>query len=265
MIATCLKFTARPGDDLDDDRFAGVSLADRAALEVALRLGEALHDEVLAVTLGPRSSERVLRDSTACGVDRVLHIECPADRDSRDVAFELAHAVRGAAIVTCGDQSSDRGSGSVPAFVAHHIGAAQALGLVRVDVPVGGASEIRVLRRLDGGRREVLDVPMPCVLSVEGSVATLRRAGLRAALLSSQVVVERRPASPEHHPLPPAVITPFRPRARALPAPIGTAALARLRILTDAIGSPSHGELIELGPRQSAERIADALTEWGFL
>ncbi|MEK7425461.1 MAG: mycofactocin-associated electron transfer flavoprotein beta subunit [Actinomycetota bacterium] len=263
MIAVCLKFTARGGPD--DDRFSGVSAADQAALETALLLSAAGGDEVLAVAAGPRAVRRILRDALACGARRALHIECAPDGDSRDIAFELAAAVRGADVVVCGDHSLDRGSGSVPAFIAHHLHAAQALGLVSVEAPAPAAQSIKAVRRLDGGRREVLEVPLPCVLSVEGSVASLRRAALPDALASTAAAIEHRIASPPHHFAPPAVVTPFRPRARTLPAPAGDDVLGRLRLLTDAVGHSAHGEHVELTPRAGAERIVEVLREWGHV
>ena len=55
MIAVCLKWTPSRldggplGPDPGDDRFAGVSPADRAALELALRLAAVTGTEVVAV------------------------------------------------------------------------------------------------------------------------------------------------------------------------------------------------------------------------
>ncbi|MFM2071038.1 MAG: hypothetical protein RLZZ623_1301 [Actinomycetota bacterium] len=265
MIAACLKFTAPPGHELDDDRFAGISPADRAALEIALRLADVRADHVMVVAAGPRAADRMLRAALACGAATAIRIDSPPDRDSRDTAFELAEAVRGADVVVCGDYSLDRGSGSVPAFIAHRLSAAQALGLVSLDPGHASARSIRAVRRLDGGRREVLDVPVPCVISVEGSVASLRRASLRRALQSADAVIESRPAAPAHHAVPAVIVTPFRPRARTLAAPAAADVLGRLRLLTDALGTPAHGETIELAPRASAERILAALHGWGYL
>ncbi|MEX0846812.1 MAG: mycofactocin-associated electron transfer flavoprotein beta subunit [Ilumatobacteraceae bacterium] len=264
MIAACLKWTAPPGDE-SDDRFAGVSAADLAALEVALRLGESLDVPVVAVASGPVGAERALRDALACGASRAVRIEAPADADSRDVAFELAQATADASIVVCGDYSLDRGSGSVPAFVAHHRRAAQALGLVQIDFDRCHLGAVHALRRLDGGRREVLTVPTPCVLSVEGSVASLRRAGLKQSLAARTAAVEVRVSPPPHHHTVAAIITPYRPRARVLPSPHGDDALSRLRAITDLGAAPARGETIELEPRAAAERIAAALRDWGYL
>jgi electron transfer flavoprotein beta subunit len=267
MIVACLKWTARPGaPDQVDDRFAGVSAADQAALEVALGLAGHLGVEVTAIAVGPAGAERALRDALACGASRAVRIDAPTGLGSADVGGAIAHAVAGAEVVVCGDYSLDRGTGSVPAFVAHHLGAAQALGLVSVHIGSGGSSDhLAAVRRLDGGRREVLQVPLPCVLSVEGSVATLRRAGLRASLTSRTAPVEVVPCTVPVHAGPSAIVTPFRPRARVMPAPSGDDVLARLRALTDTGAAPARGEVVTAPPDEAAERIVRALREWGYL
>lgn len=266
MIVACLKWSSRP-DAPDDDRFAGVSPADQAALEIALVLGAARGEDVVAVSVGPVGAEAALRNALACGAGRAVRIELtgpaePAEADSRDVAAALAGVAVGASLVVCGDYSLDRGSGSVPAFLAHRLGAAQALGLVAIDA--AGTGPVRAVRRLDGGRREVLDVAGPCVLSVEGSVAVLRRAGLKAALASRQVDIEVLRAGADHQPHSGSA-APYRPRARVLAAPQGAAALDRLLALKDGGGSSHRGETIEAAPTEAAARIVDALRSWGYL
>jgi electron transfer flavoprotein beta subunit len=274
MIAVCLKWTQarRDGDqsgpDPSDDRFAGVSPADRSALELALCLAESLGTNVTVLTAGPSGAERALRDSIAAGAAHAVRLDMPADADSRDVAFELAQLLGDATIVLCGDYSLDRGSGSVPAFIAHHRRIAQALGLVAIDVDktasVAG-DVVHATRRLDGGRRELLAVSTPCVLSVEGSLATLRRAPLPRALASRSAPIHVVPTPPAHHHGAPTIVSPYRPRARVMPAPVGDDALDRLRLLTDTGAGPARGETVSLEPRAAAERIAAALRTWGYL
>jgi electron transfer flavoprotein beta subunit len=128
----CVKWTAQEIDaDAADVRFAGVSEADQAALETALVLGEHLSQPVTAVTVGPAAAERALRDAIACGATSAVRVDATDELESVDVARELA-AVTAGSIVVCGDYSTDRGSGSVPAFLAHHLGVPQALGVVTV-------------------------------------------------------------------------------------------------------------------------------------
>ena len=85
--------------------------------------------------------------------------------------------------------------------------------------------------------------PSPCVVSVEGGVARLRRAGF-VGHVARRGRIDRRGSSSTcrrcHDGAAP-LVRPYRPRARALAAPTGDT-LDRLRELTDAGGSPAHGE-----------------------
>ena len=254
-IAVCMKWVSRAGESADDARFAGISESDQAALEIGFRLAERLDGDVTAIVVGPAGADIALRDAMACGARRAVRVEAPSSISSEDVAHQLSRHVAAATIVVCGDVSADRGSGAVPAFLAHRLGRAQALGLVAVSLTgTGTDAGLDALRRLDGGRRERLRVPMPCVVSVEGSVASLRRAGLRAALAATVSITEQTP-----------VVTPFRPRARVLAAPHGADVLARLRTLTDASVDAVRGENVTLDPAAAAARIVEALREWGYL
>lgn len=264
MIAACIKWVAgRP--ERGDERFAGISAADQAAVELALRHASLLGDEVLVVTAGPAAADTVLRDALACGAARAVRLDLGADLDadiaSAAVAAALAGVVHGAAFVWCGDYSTDRGSGSVPAFLAAELRARQALGIVTVSL--GDGTTVEATRRLDGGRREVLAVTAPAVLSVEGAAARQRRAGLAAVLAARSAPIDIRHSDAATSEAAP-VVHEYRPRARALAAPHGST-LDRLRLLTDAGGAPAHGETVTLAPADAAERILTSLRTWGYL
>lgn len=261
MIVACLKWVTHPGEP-NDARYAGMSPADQSALEFALAQAALMGGEVTAVTVGPPDAESVLRDALACGARHALRIDAPDALTSARVAAAIALAVPAAQWVWCGDYSLDRGTGSVPAFLADALGARQALGIIAVELH---DESVTATRRLDGGRRELLSVSAPAVISVEGATAQLRRAGLAALRTTSQLPIEvRQPTSTSG--ADDAVVRPYRPRARALAAPRGTHPLDRLRALTDA-GSvaATHGESVVLEPAQAAERIVTALRSWGYL
>jgi electron transfer flavoprotein beta subunit len=255
MIAACIK-------SIDDRSTHGLSPADEAAIEMALRHGEASGHTIIAVTVGAAPADRGLRVALACGVKTVIRVDAPDDMESAAVAAALAPVVAHSAAVWCGDYSADRGTGSVPAFLAAQLRRQQALGLVSVDF----VDPLRVTRRLDGGRREVLRLDGPVVLSVEGSIARLRRAPLRPALAarSAEVLLYGTTVVPSVM-TSPVAIRPYRPRARVLPAPAGTTALDRLRALTDSSSAPQPGETIEVGPADAAARIIEVLRGWGYL
>jgi electron transfer flavoprotein beta subunit len=261
-IAVCWKWVSLDREHDIDERWAGVSAADQAALEVGLSLRDAVADcDVEVFCLGPREADDVLRSALAAGANSATRIDASPELEGLTVAGAIAEHLHNADLVLCGDYSIDRGTGSVPAFLAAELGAAQALGLVEIDVATATTIPLRVVRRLDGGRREVLDVPLPAVLSVEGSVARLRRAPLAASLASRGTSITTvagphgRPAEAEVHP--------YRPRARTLPAPSGDS-LSRVKTLLDIGGHDGHAESVTLDPPAAARRILEQLNEWGY-
>ena len=259
-VVACLKWVSHPGEP-HDERFAGISPADQSALEFALVQAAALGVEVTAVTVGPPGADKGLRDALACGATRAIRINAPAALASSEVADAIADAVPQCEWVWCGDYSLDRGSGSVPAFVAARLAAQQALGIIAVAWSGDG---LVATRRLDGGRRELLAVHAPAVVSVEGATAHLRRAGLAALRTAAAHHIEVvAPSAPTHAEA--TVVRAYRPRARALAAPTGSP-LDRLRALTDAGAAvAARGETVVLEPEAAAARIAAALREWGYL
>ncbi len=277
-IAVCVKWVdlrpeidALSGTVSTDERRFGFSSADQAALEVALRLA-ATHDAGVTVACaGVEAAEPAIRELAAAGADATVRVDFGAEASSETVGASLAAAVRGSDLVICGDHSMDRGSGSVPGFIAHALGVAQALGLVEVspgalldDTADGGS--LHAVRRLDGGRRERLDVTLPAVISVEGSVARLRRAPLHEILTARSMPVERHASAPSLVSSPevgPA--QPLRPRPRSWPAPTGERPLDRIVALTGALVERTPPRRIEMPPAESADAILDQLRTWGYL
>ncbi|MBU3689695.1 MAG: putative mycofactocin-associated electron transfer flavoprotein [Acidimicrobiales bacterium mtb01] len=256
-VVACLKWVIPRVDD--DDRFAGISAADQSALEFAL-LSARPGEDVVAVSAGPLGAERALRDAVACGLSRAIRIDLDPRASSSAVASSIASAVAGARLVWCGDYSLDRGTGSMPGFLAARLGIGQALGLI--DVTIGDDS-MSVVRRLDGARREIMRVTGPAVLSVEGSTARLRRASLRGVLAADNAIIDV--IAGMSSPIDAVDEKPYRPRARALAAPSGTSALDRVRSLTDAGTATQRSETVVLDPPEAAARIVGALRDWGYL
>lgn len=280
LVVACLRHVdQRPDvDPLDgeirrDPRSATASAAELAALEHALRIAGSWAGRVLAVVAGPPPAEETLRQAMAAGAD-VLRVAWPpapdpaylADLagDERPLATAIAGAIRGAgrpAAVVCGDRSSDRGTGALPAFLAHELGAAQALGLVRLAVDGG---RLVGERRLDRGRREHLTIEPPAVCSVEAAGVRLRRAPLPATLAAAGAdvpVVE--PAEPGWGPHRPAVRLgaprPYRPRTQRRPPPSGESPRERVLELTGAL--VAHDPPTVVGPTDPAT-AADALLDY---
>ena len=166
----------------------------------------------------------------------------------------------------CGDWSLDRGSGSVPAFLAAELGAAQALGLVAVTP--GATPSLVAERRLDRGRRERLTVPLPAVISLEGGSVRLRRAPLAAVLAAGSAPIEvvTPPSLAAEGRVRTERTGPYRPRARARVAPAGDASPRdRILALTGALDATEPARTVSADPEAAADLILDQLRSWGYL
>jgi electron transfer flavoprotein beta subunit len=249
------------------DRALGASPADLAALETALQL--AAGEEVVAVSAGPaataQATEALLRDAIAAGAARAVRIEIPTGATSSQVAAAIAPVVEGARFVLSGDASLDRGSGAVPAFVAHRLKAAQALGLTSVTPTDPAESTVTAVfaeRRLDGGRREQLQVTAPAVLSVEAGLR-LRRAPLAAVIRARNAVINVvKPIAPAHQ-----EAEKLRPyRAPAPPAPVAAAADPRARVLalTGMLAPARARRVVEADPAECADELLNYLSGHGY-
>lgn len=240
----------------------GASPADLTALETAFRL--ATDDEdVVAVSAGPAvtsaATDALLREALSAGATRAVRIEITPGARSAEVAAAIAPVVADARYVVCGDASLDRGSGSVPAFVAARLEAAQALGLTQVHADSSAA--VRAERRLDGGRRERLRVQAPAVLSVEAG-ARLRRAPLAAVIAARTggIEVVRATASEPH----PERLRPYRSPTRLVPTPTAVDPRARVLALTGMLAPVRARRVVEADAATCADELLSYLSEHGY-
>jgi len=287
LVVACVRVTdLRPEVDpltgaVRRDRWGvGLSAPDAAAVEHALRVAEAWGGRVAVVTEGDPAADPLLREALALGAT-VLRVDAgddgvpgPADpghaglgsdaaylrelgSDERAVARAVAAALTPLgrpALVVCGDRSADRGTGAFPAFLAHELGAAQALGLVALEA---GDGHVLVERRLDGGWRERLRVPCPAVCSVEAAGVRLRRASMPAALEARRATVPVVGAADRAGPsLSVSAPEPFRSKTRVIAPPTDTDPRLRLLALTGAL--VEHDPPTVIGPVGAVE-AADAL------
>jgi electron transfer flavoprotein beta subunit len=260
-------------------RDRGPNVSELAALEHALRLAERWDALVVAACVAPAAADEMLRDALAVGAAQALRVE-PARwmarprpvglvGGERESAAALAEALRQRYgvpdLVLCGDLAADRATGSFPAFLAASLGAAQALGCTRME-PIDGYA-LRVQRRLDGGRREVLMVRPPAVVSIEAAGVRLRRAGLPATLAKQDalITVAATPAAAAARRIRLLGTHPYRPRPRELPGPTGSV-LRRTLALTGALAQRTPPTVIgPLPPDQAADELLAYLHRSGYL
>lgn len=244
-----------------DARTVAFSSSDAAAVEHGLRIGKAWGARTLVITAGGPECDGPLREVLSLGAEvrRVATRGTYLDElaaDERALARALVAAMGETPdLVLCADRSADRGTGALPAFVAHELGAVQAPGLVSLELD---GDALVAERRLDYGRRERMRVPLPAVCSVEGAGVRLRRAGLPESLAAAKAEVPVVPATPAPSGVRVLGARASRPRPRHVAAPTGSSR-ERLLALTGAL--LSHEPPTVVGP-VSASEAADALLEF---
>jgi len=177
-----------------------VNPLDLYAIEAALTLRERLADRgaddpvhVTALSMGPPSADKALREAISMGVDDAVLLTdmAFAGSDTWATSYALAAATRklGACdLVICGERATDGDTGQVGPGLAAFL-----------DVPaltyVGGIEavqdgRIRVRRLVEAGH-ELLEAELPCVLTVVKEIGSPRLPTLRGKQRAKRAEVPR--------------------------------------------------------------------------
>ncbi len=145
--------------------------ADLTAVQEAVAIRDWKGGEVTVVTLGPAAAEKVLRRSLAAGANGAVHLR-HAEVENLDCFWTgaILAAVIGPMepdLVLCGARTSDWGSGLIGAVLAEELRLPLVAGVAGIDLATSGIDALRVLRKVDQGGREVIDCPLPVLLTVE--------------------------------------------------------------------------------------------------
>lgn len=163
---------------------------DLVAAEAAMRLKETAGGSVTVLTAGPAAAESALRAGAALGADAAKRIDFDGDgpAGSGTAARLLAAALAADPpdVVFCGARSSDSGSGASPIALAERLG----WPLVTNAVALRGSGPLEVERRLDGGRRQLVQVDLPVVITVEGSLCEPRYPSVLARHKADRMGIE---------------------------------------------------------------------------
>ncbi len=143
---------------------------DMNALEMALGLKDRYGGRVDILSMGPPFCEPILRVGLAMGADHITLLSDPAfgGADTLATTYTLAKGVEKlgrADLILCGEESSDGATGQVPPGLAEWLGIDQITLANAVDIDL--ARNVVIGRRGIRGGYEVLEVPLPAVISVK--------------------------------------------------------------------------------------------------
>ena len=166
---------------------------DEYAIEAALQLKEKLGGETTAVSLDPDGNETILRNKVLpLGIDKAVMIKGGSAFDGAANAEILASVLKTMPhdLILFGKQAIDSDSYAVPSFVAHHLG----LPRVNVVMKLEAADKKIVARRQIEGGEEVVELPLPCIVSTQKGLNTPRLPKMQNIAAAKKKTIEVKPA-----------------------------------------------------------------------
>ena len=158
--------------DYEADSIA-INEADDYALEAALALKQEFGGEVTAITAGPLSSMHALYVALAKGADKAIRIG--TDFSSGEIISRiLAEAIKKIDhdLVLTGMESSDNMAAQTGVSMAVRLGLPFACGVTKVE-PDASSRKVTVTREMEGGLKQVLEMPLPALLCIEPGILPL--------------------------------------------------------------------------------------------
>lgn len=168
---------------------------DSWAVEAALQLKEkAGQGEVVAISLGPDAVQETLRKALSMGADRGVQLK--TDRipfDSLAIARLLADELRGGGydLILFGKKSIDSSNESVGPMVAELLDLPVVTAVHKLELSGGrGVAE----RAIEGGA-EVVEFPLPAVLTIDEGLNQARYPSLKGIMAAKKKPIEAKPVA----------------------------------------------------------------------
>lgn len=170
----------------EDDLSYDISECDLFALEEALRVKEKHGGEVVVISIGGDPAGKVLKTGLAMGAERAIHLNDDAfhGSDPYTVAKILAKAIQkegSVDLVFCGVQSDDLGASQTGVVLAEMLNMSHATVVIGLEVDTATRSA-RVKRELEAGVIEIVQAPLPAVMTIQYGINQPRYASLKGIM-----------------------------------------------------------------------------------
>jgi electron transfer flavoprotein beta subunit len=168
------KFVVTGDNKVDESQIAfKMNDFDEYAVEAALQLKEKLGGEVIIVSSGPERIVKEIRQAFAMGADWGIHVNDPGidEGDSYVVSMGIHKAIEKIGdvdLVLTGVMSEDNQCALTPVMLSHLMDLPHCTNIVKLET--SGDKSIIVNRELEGGLNEVIEMPLPAVLSIQSGI-----------------------------------------------------------------------------------------------
>ena len=205
-VLACIKRVPAPGSRITltddalhiDTAYLGFTISphEECAVEEAVRLVEAHGGASVVLTLGHDDAVEQLQNALAIGIDRAILLETDVDGwDAMATADAIVEAVRSdeAAgftydVLLFGNEAADSGDFQVGVRVAYALGLPCVTGAKALEALDGTLT----VRRQVAGAAEVLEVPLPAVVTVKEGINLPRFASVPGRMKARKKEIDRR-------------------------------------------------------------------------
>lgn len=169
------------GNDIErDDLVYSINEPDNYAVEEALQIVAKVGGKVTVVTVGSEEDEEVLRREMAMGASHgvLLSDDSFSGSDGRGIATILkAFVQKGNYDLILTGVQADGGGAQVGGMLAVMLDYPFASLVTSIEVV--DAKKLKVSREIEGGNRELSEIDLPCVLSIQTGINEPRYVGMR--------------------------------------------------------------------------------------
>jgi len=170
-----------PGNDIERDELVySINEADNYAVEEALQIVARVGGSVTVATVGGEDDEEILRREMAMGATHGVLItdEAFTGSDGRGIATILKGFVQKGKydLILTGIQAEDQGAqvgGMLAALLDYPFAS-----LVN-SIEVLDGKKLKVSREIEGGNKEISEIDLPCVLSIQTGINEPRYVGMK--------------------------------------------------------------------------------------
>lgn len=239
------------GNDIErDDLVYSINEWDNYAVEEALQIVDRVGGSVTVATIGGEDDEEVLRREMAMGASHGVLISDDAfsGSDGRGLATILAAFIRKNRfdLVLTGVQAEDGGAqvgGMLAAMLDYPFAS-----LVNL-IEILDGNKLKVSREIAGGNKEISEIELPCVISIQTGINEPRYVGMRGIRQVASVPIPTFGASD-------------------LGVSLGTVGLAAAKVTRIDYFVPAAGkgaEILEGTREEIAEKLAELVAAKGGL
>jgi electron transfer flavoprotein beta subunit len=167
---------------------------DEYAIEEALLIKESIADtRIDIITVGPDRCDEVVRRSIGMGADTGVHIRTAPDgyQSPYGVAAAIADFARGKnyALILTGAMSEDSMQGQVGPMLAARLGFAWATSVIFERI-ASDLQTIYVEREIENGHRDMLELKLPALITIQSGINTPRWPSLSNLLRANSQELE---------------------------------------------------------------------------